>query len=350
MKTVYVLGAGASRAESDAIPLVSDFLEKAFSLGKFNSKEAKEFINDVAKTFGYSEHDLRTGRIDIEQLFSLIDSDIQWERLTSEATGLSARWFGSSTKGSGLEGVIGGVLYQVVPPVFCANSPRHTQLAQAIQPGDTVISFNYDLLIDWALSAANKLNRRGYAIDFFAGTNMNDGWEQPLQQEGDSSTHLLKLHGSLNWLQYVQPESPNKVVYLKNGFELTFSAEDWGPSIQVTETENGNGYLKPFVVPPTADKSRIWAKHGGTLRPLWEKAGEALTDCDRLVVIGYSLREADYQAQWLFRRFLRHKKERSILIVNKDSGHRCRLRGFFSNVGKIEEHISFEDFVAKLAG
>lgn len=346
MSTVYVLGAGASRAESAEIPLVSDFLDKAFSLGKFNSEEARNFIDNVAKTFGYSRDDLRQGRLDIEQLFSLIDSDISWERLTSESTGLSVQWLKSSIHGAALEGLIGGVLFHVVPPIFEKENVHHERLAQAMQKGDAVISFNYDLTADWALNACNKLTVSGYTIEFRGQLEEHSASIEKLEDQTPSQISLLKLHGSLNWLQDMNGKQ-QALIYLKDAFERRLSQSEWGPVIELRE-ENGNqSIFKPFVVPPTSDKSKIWKQHGTTLRPLWEKAGEVLTECDRLVVIGYSLREADYQAQWLFRRFLTEgNKGRKICLVNTNAQHRCHLRDFFSGLGQLEERNSFEDFVA----
>lgn len=346
MSTVYVLGAGASRAESPEIPLVADFLEKAFQLGKFMSADATEFINSLANYFGLSIDELRKGTLDIEQLFSLIDSDIAWERLKSETTGLSTRWLSSSIGRSTLEGLIGGVLFHVVPPVFAKEGSHHKRLGQVMQKGDSVISFNYDLIADWTLKTCSKFTVSGYAMQFSGQLGTSSASIETLVDETSSQVSLLKLHGSLNWLQDARGKRQD-LIYLKDAFEITLERNAWGPVIELREDHGKQSLFRPFVVPPSADKSTIWAKYGGVLRPLWEKAGEVLKNCDRLVIVGYSLREADYQSQWLFRRFLAEgNRTRKICIVNTNQQVRCRLRDFFGGLGQIEEHHSFEDFAA----
>lgn len=47
---------------------------------------------------------------------------------------------------------------------------------------------------------------------------------------------------------------------------------------------------------------------------LWPKAKEALEKCGRVVIIGLSLREADYQTRWLLRTALAAARPRDIEI------------------------------------
>ncbi len=348
MSTVYVLGAGASRAESDAIPLVSDFLEKAFELGKFDSPEAQGFIQKAAGNFGLSADDLRRGVIDIEQLFSLIDSDVAWEELACKEGDRSIRWLSSSLKGAALEGLIGGVLFHVVPPIFRKKVSHHERLAQAMAKGDAVISFNYDLIIDRALQKSGKFTPLGYHLGFRHEISSTSETLKPFTCNEVSDVSLLKLHGSLNWLCSAD-EKDSDIVYLCDGFSVRLDRDAWGPPSYAYK-DGARVWLKVFVVPPSSDKGKVWGKHGKTLRPLWEKAGGILRNCDRVVIVGYSLREADYQSRWLFRRFLcEGNKARRICIVNASPQDRCRLREFFSGLGQIEEDFSFENFVTKLA-
>ena len=344
MSSVYVLGAGASRAESAEIPIVSDFLSKAFNLGKFSSPDATSFIQAISSRFGLDVGDLKNGSVDIEQVFTLIDTDIAWEE-HDRPDGVS--WLRSSIARSTIEGLLGGVLFPVMKAVLVNGAPLHKRLVERTKPGDSILTFNYDLIIDKALLDTNKFTRSGYCIEFSGGVDSSsERLHKTPTDAGQSEVKLLKLHGSLNWLGYHYPKK-TRILYLEDGLTtLNLAAEGWGPSIQLKEEGDYDGYLKPLLVPPSSDKSHVWETHNGAMRGLWVKAGEALQECATLFVLGYSLRDADYQARWLFRRFLADRQDKpQIWVVNSNPDHRCRLRSFFRSLGAVVESYSFEDFV-----
>ena len=80
---------------------------------------------------------------------------------------------------------------------------------------------------------------------------------------------------------------------------------------------------------------------------LWPKAQKALQGCDRVVIIGLSLREADYRTRWLLRTALTSGRPRDveIAIVNKGGDDRNRLRGFFLDLGKVVLYESVDEFL-----
>jgi hypothetical protein len=69
--------------------------------------------------------------------------------------------------------------------------------------------------------------------------------------------------------------------------------------------------------------------------------------CDRVVIIGLSLREADYQTRWLLRTALAAARPRDIEIdvVNLSSEDRNRLRGFFVGLGRVDPYESIDKFL-----
>jgi len=80
---------------------------------------------------------------------------------------------------------------------------------------------------------------------------------------------------------------------------------------------------------------------------LWPKAQVALQECDRVVIIGLSLREADYQTRWLLRTALTagRPREVEIDIVNVNADDRNRLRTFFLDFGKVFLYESVDKFL-----
>ena len=70
--------------------------------------------------------------------------------------------------------------------------------------------------------------------------------------------------------------------------------------------------------------------------------------CDRVLIIGLSLREADYQTRWLLRTALAAGQPRDVEIdiVNPNSADRDRLRSFFQDLGRVVPYETVDKFLA----
>jgi len=81
---------------------------------------------------------------------------------------------------------------------------------------------------------------------------------------------------------------------------------------------------------------------------LWPKARVAIQRCDRVVIIGLSLREADYQTRWLLRTALTAGRPRDVEIdiVNPSPEDRDRLHRFFLGLGRAVPYESVDEFLA----
>jgi hypothetical protein len=80
---------------------------------------------------------------------------------------------------------------------------------------------------------------------------------------------------------------------------------------------------------------------------LWLRAKEALETCDRVVIIGLSLRGADYQTRWLLRTALAAARPRDIeiAVVNPSSEDRGRLQMFFRDPGRVVPFETVDKFL-----
>ena len=92
-------------------------------------------------------------------------------------------------RGSMLEGFRNALCY-FFDSIRANDAPLYRQFAkEVIQPGDTVITFNYDVSLERELRRAGKWGiRDGYGFDL--------GVDSLLP----SAIKLLKLHGSTNWI------------------------------------------------------------------------------------------------------------------------------------------------------
>lgn len=85
-------------------------------------------------------------------------------------------------------------------------SAVHRQLLKRLRPGSTMITFNYDLVIEESFETAKFWNPGdGFALKV-AGISHEWSRQWLNNREVDSPSksriHLLKLHGSLGWVQY----------------------------------------------------------------------------------------------------------------------------------------------------
>ncbi|MBI5677648.1 MAG: SIR2 family protein [Planctomycetes bacterium] len=209
---------------------------------------------------------------------------------------------------------------------------RHTLVAHA----DTVISFNYDLVLEgaasiynWKRSETQRPQPRMGSIKFntmFGKTNIvvdpvstyftknrpNSFFPAiNLFSEEDSSVKLIKLHGSINWK----------------------TADD----------------DKTFVVPPT------WNKSDQRITRLWDKAYQELRTARRIIVIGYSFPETDIYVKSLLALALNENKIlQNIYFINPDKDVAKRtclslLDKYFEKYCAYKEW-KFSEFIAGTEG
>ena len=198
-----------------------------------------------------------------------------------------------------------------------------------VRPSDTIVTFNYDLLLDNALLMTDRwFPSDGYGIDFFN-----------LPYTGIKSlSRLLKLHGSLNWVKY-SGMSPGKSLHYDVGeYGLAGYREGYlhSPTDQCIreieepkETHFSELSSKTLILPPLRQKDTL--DHAGLAR-LWLEFYESLSQADIIYVIGYSLPPSD---TWI-RDFLRLVAIRRLdtpppkmHIVNSDSEHLAKVQEFF---------------------
>jgi len=195
-----------------------------------------------------------------------------------------------------------------------STAPRacefHQGLVKSMRPADTILTYNYDCLIDHTLKANGNDKwspRYGYGFNLGGhGANLvGDGfWNPQSPAKKNKSMLVLKLHGSLHF-KVSDPESSQPRITLK---ERPYTRQ--------------HGNLKFTILAPE------WAKpyDRGIFRQIWRLAGKAIHGAKNLVFIGYSIPTSDLHAASLFRVNLRKNSLRSLVIVNPDRGARYRTR------------------------
>ena len=161
--------------------------------------------------------------------------------------------------------------------------------------GAAIISFNYDLAVDFGLLNADL------SIDYGLG------------REPPGGVPLLKLHGSLNWVKcskcglvacplakYFERFPPHASV---GGEQTTHGGISRSHKLELASLRSsyqhcpdGHTSPEPVIVPPTWNKGEYHQE----LASVWGRAARELKEAERLFVIGYSCPPSDVFFQYLY--------------------------------------------------
>jgi len=366
MNTAYILGAGASHSYTESylgirLPLASGFFSTYKQLPMSEDFEVRvgDIINYVRDVHGIPSQRFNTFNMNAEAFMTELDEKI---RLLSDE--MKLRELNNQERGNFFTWL---KAYDQMIFLFAhvlndtQNGPvskQYTKLVSICDDSDTLITFNWDTLLDRALYESRTwVPDSGYGVKFRSILDMN--WRAPSFQH--SRVLLLKLHGSTNWLvNYVtrhlttgervmltgQPIARKIMIAWEPGFSvkngrLTIQPDvhkkKWGcrPIPEAGEpyaapccflrgpkpfrsykNRYRSGYedfcyffppnepiddipLMPLIVPPTSFKLYDEFKH--ILDPLWEEAKGRLADSHRIVIIGYSFPPTDHRVIELLR-------------------------------------------------
>jgi len=203
----------------------------------------------------------------------------------------------------------------------------------SLSQGDAVISFNYDLLMDNALRATNKLTDSGYLVPF---QNVLAHREQRRIMDAPSPVTMIKLHGSLNWLHcsYCGTNTLNT--------SEKFSLEYETIPNNCPYCGESNVYFQRVIVPPLLAKNYSIQP----LRYLWSRANRYVTRARKIVIIGYSFQPTDFGTEALLRSSLpwESQKQTRFVIVNPDEEVFKRFKKTF-NSSVVEWKSSLKEYL-----
>lgn len=215
-------------------------------------------------------------------------------------------------------------------------------LASNCAPGDSFLTFNYDLLLE-----KNLLRHRKFAIR--NGYGFLSDWET--QQ---SPTEVLKLHGSINWLPLLFDGGQGYAAFT-NALgphpwvdNLAGILSDLPRRVLDRRFPGGGGLsCSTTMILPTLDKE-FWLDGGYAdefrhfYQSLWLAAARHLGRADKIVVIGYSMPDADHRARGLI---LHHANKFAAIELCSGEGANFRLRHAFESAGFLDVRMigTFED-------
>jgi hypothetical protein len=314
-RRVFMLGAGASK--SWGLPLTNELFPLA--LTGVPKRQDRELIRDFIQ-YQYPHFRRRWKNYPpFEEFLSLVDIYLDFADVIKRGHSFSIPDVRRLRKKLLL--AIQTVLHGA------QKGPEHSnasKFAALLEPGDVVLTFNWDLLVEEALYDSGK------------------DWEYALSERAIS---ILKLHGSLDWFD-------SSEVSIKP--ELVFPLNDKFKTISVFRrfrAPRTQSPIVPVILPPVVNKKIKYKE----LESIWREGWLALRHAPEIYILGYSLPPEDLHARFTIRsairgneRFENHKLR--IAVVNPDRNVYLRfVRLVEANVNYFEsglQGVSLRELVA----
>jgi hypothetical protein len=305
-KNVFVLGAGAS--EDAGAPLLSDFLRRA-----------RDLVDDTRSTLTAQERErfghVFTYRFDLLRAHAAINVDLDnLEDLFSicDLEGLAGDAVAASVKPDFVFLIVKTLELLAKAPTNVSIGAPHSgtdpylwfvqKLARLqLTPGsgfgpavlgpsgltDSIISFNYDTVID------DAFRRAGLSPVY----NMK-GVRAQVMPPIPAAIPLIKLHGSANWS------------YCPTCGDVQLHVPGGRPPVCGGTV---NHPRQPLIVPPTWNKGT----ESALMAPLWQAATQELSKANRIFIIGYSAPPTDTYFTFLMASALaKNNNLKEVILVN----------------------------------
>lgn len=327
MKTVFVLGAGFSK-EAGA-PMQAEIMEEIFKIRKedpsyFNGSEFRLFENLLIKQLYYKRSQFKY--IQIEDIFTPLDrclaDNIQFRGLSIEQMiktrdaifniiGMAIKEI-LNRKGKSKEYIDDFARYLV------GKCSKRLGGNYRLNDPVSVISTNWDILLDNSIYNHIQQNFPQRAVVdyccYISSLEEKDETVKPgleVLGAGGFNVKLLKIHGSLNWLQC------SRCMRLYVGFN-----EKKGALRGLTCRHCDNNYtaksnenrLISNLIMPTFLKDLSNPQY----KIIWQNAGIELSEADKIIFIGYSLPSADFEMRQLLSRMTKRNVKIEVVTYEED--------------------------------
>lgn len=372
--TVYILGAGFNQCIKDwhglKPPLVNNFFQTILQSPNYKTDTISQRLDCVYKYINKywkkSKQDLLNQPFNLEDCFTLLELQSQEANQAGDKDKMKELF----TISFRLKTLLSKFLseFVVVPKWYRDKKPNLLRMihdeplaafaAKVYTEKPIIITFNYDCFLEDAVTSASGLHPA--TKNFINGYNHTStdipdkflsyshcSWNLPLAygfkfeevslqiaggaplvsgqrfysrpENGLYNWKILKLHGSLNWFRYTQSmitEKDRKSMQLpthKQGdIYLGSSYFDFNMSPM-----QDSWFVTPLMITPVLHKEIYYATK--PFPELWDQAKFYLTNCARLIIIGYSFSPTDFAIRKLLLEAFEANKLEELIVVNPDT-------------------------------
>jgi SIR2-like domain len=345
--SIYVLGAGFSQPAG--VPLADELWREVYRRGSLLSGRMAQFREDLEAFIRFKAdcdgQRLSPVTVNFEEFLGFLDVEFY----------LGLR--GSDTwSQDGNEAQV--VAKTLIAQVLAERTPQSVDLpqlylhfARRLVPGDTVLTFNYDVLLERALEAASvpfRLFPKRFSRIYSGGAEVD--------RSDDREVVVLKMHGSIDWFDradYAErvaewerrgiADAPRDPVFNGQRRLTTVPLVD-GPRYEDDPLRQMHRlidcerlYADPpwfLSVPMMINPSTMKVIFSDQLGEFWRGLGQSGGGSYKLVIIGYSLSPHDDYARQVIYRLARNyeaihydKREPKlpIVLIDKPSSEAKRL-------------------------
>ena len=344
MATVLLLGAGFTRAarpnapRSQRPPLDGDFFSVAQAVDSSEFRKLHDFLQEFVGEYA-------------ETLISSLETTTTYLYLKALDSKPGDQFHTAFLRSLAL---LNKVLAESTNPL--KTGPRSlvyrfflSELRKCNSPADlTVITFNYDLLIERTLQELQQ-TRLDKVFTFPGCYRLPDiaknrvvgvNSETPIADVdlAHSGIAVLKLHGSMNWFSAHTSDQPNPSALFNNKRQLYIAnSKRIRPKLQWRRNKR-LVYVKPVIVPPITGKRTIL--HQDVI-PLWSLAAAALRQATRVIIAGYSCPPLDIETRILLSENLQKNKAKKVYVIDPNPESAAK----FSRICDVD-HITIYDSIA----
>jgi len=198
-----------------------------------------------------------------------------------------------------------------------------------------IFTLNHDLVLEKLF----KDEGIDYIDGFSNETNRVRYWKPELF-ETDCRVKLYKLHGSINWFEFLSETDPSNPIKLGIPLDRNY----WH-----TRDENGNLQLpndgKPLFL--TGNENKILDYFGPYFLSLISRFNEILHIVDKIIVSGYSF--SDNEINRILRTWLNNGKKRKIINISESKPQNLWLQNeSLITIDKYIQNTNYKDIKEKL--
>jgi hypothetical protein len=335
----FVLGAGFSAGAG--IPMTDTLLREALTLMRAEAPGLFERIEGHACVCFDNDMPLLSRTLDAPA-FMRLASYLHYIEMTEHGGG--ERWSGAGSREIlTFKFFLSKKLIQLMP----AQTPQvYIDFARQLDCHDTILTFNWDCLLEMAILAAGKR----YTYNPFEAD-----WVDPASAD---IIRVIKMHGSANWM-LPSGRAVNEALYSRVAFKPNFEMEPIYHSTRLLDAQHWDGcdwlsghsrpLVQPFIILPGIGKSYDVRK----IATFWDRPAGYFFSSRDTYIIGHSLSEDDFFVRFLFQQSFPLGSwadiERGVTVINPNPADLANY-GFLGSENVIVRQKRFDaedvDFIA----
>jgi len=182
-----------------------------------------------------------------------------------------------------------------------------------------IISTNWDILLDNSIKRAIEGDNNNGVVDYccYISSLHDDETIKPglwALGKGNYNVKLLKIHGSMNWLICPKCQRLYVAFYDKIAEYGIYKDKSCSHCTRnFKEPKTISNALRSNLIMPTFLKDL----NNFQIKLIWQNSGVELSEASKIVFIGYSLPQADYELRQLLSRMIPHDAKIEVVMRNE---------------------------------